>query len=246
MTSSVTPLKQLKAQSDVCPVTGLTLRERNLLVNSFKALGKDGLNTVATSLLAWSVENIEGMRDKFVQPGAENSCFSKLLQEENFAAHSLVVMLSLDSLVGLVHKPDKLLATMADILLSHVHRNEGAVQVEYFNRFAHKFSKYIQQQRHLDADDEEVLVWDKFMTSLVKAADRVITKKSPAHLELRVVGPRSCCTLMKRTSRGTGGTAGTGDRRPPNSPTAKLWFKVQLAWQRWAFGLGGFKDKHRE
>ena len=83
--------------------------------------------------LSRSVENIEGMRDKFVQPGAENSCFSKLLQEENFAAHSLVVMLSLDSLVGLVHKPDKLLATMTDILLSHVHRDEGAVQVEYFN-----------------------------------------------------------------------------------------------------------------
>ncbi|GFS17665.1 hypothetical protein ElyMa_004988200 [Elysia marginata] len=63
-------------------------------------------------------------------------------------------------------------------------------------RFAHKFSKYIQQQRQLEAGDEEVLVWDKFMTSLVKAADRTISKNSSGHFELRVVGPRSCCGLM--------------------------------------------------
>ncbi|GFR79626.1 hypothetical protein ElyMa_004025700, partial [Elysia marginata] len=77
------------------------------------------------------------MREKFVPAdaadSADSSCFTRLLQEENFSAHSLVVMLSLDSLVGLVHKPDKLLTTMTEILLSHVHRDQGAVEVDYFN-----------------------------------------------------------------------------------------------------------------
>lgn len=195
MSSSVVFPRQDKKDEDICPVTGLSFRERNLVVSSFQALGHDGLTTVATSLLAWSVENMSGMREKFVDPTNESS-FTRLVQEENFSAHSLVVLLSLDSLVGQVHKPDKLLTTMTDILVSHVHRDEGAVEVDYFKRFAHKFSQYIQQQRHLKADDEEVLVWDRFMTSLVKAADQVITKKSSRHFDLRVMGLRSCCTLM--------------------------------------------------
>ncbi|GFN77671.1 hypothetical protein PoB_000417700 [Plakobranchus ocellatus] len=137
------------------------------------------------------------MRDKFHQHCSHgNTAMSELLQQESFAAHSLVVLLSLDSLVSLVYKPDRLLTTMTDILLSHVHRHENTIDVNFFYRFGHSFSTYIQQQRHLQPNDEEVLVWDKFMTSLIKAADKVVTSRSSSLTEARLAKRVPCCNII--------------------------------------------------
>ncbi|CAL1528703.1 unnamed protein product [Lymnaea stagnalis] len=174
---------------NICPVTGLTERERNIIIHSWRAIRgttwSDNVHS-GVAFVLWMFDNVPGMLLRFSNK-FHNLPISRMAGDEKFLAHSAEVMNTIDSLIQHIHDPDTLdqsIRTMAEL---HVNL-KPSVGTPYFRNFHQNFHLFIEKMLKCEQNSEEVRVWTTFIGSMCTAILKVESEQQQKK--------RKCCVTM--------------------------------------------------
>ncbi|XP_059165577.1 uncharacterized protein LOC131948087 [Physella acuta] len=167
---------------ELCPLTGLTSRERFVITRSWADLMENGREKLAHDLLLWMMSDINGMREFFKM--FKNMPLDQMAQDERFVNHSHAIVISLQELVNLLGQPSRLEIKLLDLITFHVDRRVNPVSISYFEQFRDKFHLFIVPKLKVDENGEEVRAWRKLFNTIVEMGKSLEKPKS------------SCCCLL--------------------------------------------------
>ncbi|KAK0043331.1 hemoglobin type 2 [Biomphalaria pfeifferi] len=175
-----------------CPVSKLTKRERELLVESWEHIqlhDKELRTTTNVSLLLWLLENIPNMRARLEVKVPKTLPFPELLANEMFIIHSKALFDSLDRFVSLSDDPVKLEQKMRSIAKMHVNL-VPSVGMEYFRKLETNFDDFIAGSLKTTIADERVQIWGQFLGAFCHFIEEEEKKHNPNSEKTH------CCVIL--------------------------------------------------
>ncbi|XP_059165564.1 globin-like [Physella acuta] len=171
-----------------CIVTGLTKRQKQVLLNSWAKLkgnSEEDADNLGLELVLWMLEEIPHMRKLFRKFNAKKNN-AELSKDQMFVAHTKKVIGSLDTAMGVLTNSDEFALVATSVCALHVNL-KPSVGSKYFDPFHEKFHLFIEKRLSLPPDHEEVQLWTDFLgvvCAVIKSEEAKLPKKS------------GCCVVM--------------------------------------------------